>query len=67
MLTILKDYYLPKGIIKNYNVIIKGKHCYDQLMDSDMERYEEIRKLTSSQGEDNAVECLLVYNFINNH
>ena len=26
-------YYLPKGIIKNYNVIIIGKNFYDQALD----------------------------------
>ena len=38
-------YYLPKGIIKNYNVIINGKNFYDQAIDSDIKQYEEIRKL----------------------
>ena len=26
-------YYLPKGIIKIYNLIINGKSCYDQAID----------------------------------
>ena len=43
-------YYLPKGIIKNYNVIINGKNLYDQAIDSDIKRYKEIRKLTTGQG-----------------
>ena len=38
-------YYLPKGIIKSYNIIINGKDFYDQPIDSDIKRYEEIRKL----------------------
>ena len=29
-------YYLPKGIMKNYNVIISGKNFYDQPIDSDI-------------------------------
>ena len=29
-------YYLPKGIIKNYNVIINGKNFYDQEINSDI-------------------------------
>ena len=29
-------YFLPKGIIKNYNVIIYGKNFDDQLIDSDI-------------------------------
>ena len=41
-----KRYYLPKGIIKNYNVIINRKSFYDQAVDSDVKQYEEIRKLT---------------------
>ena len=32
-------YYLPKGIIKNYNVIINGKNFYDQPIDSDIKLY----------------------------
>ena len=35
-------YYLPKSIIKNYNVIITGKNFYDQPINSDIKRYEEI-------------------------
>ena len=31
-----RKYYLPKGIIKNYNVIINGKNSYDQAIDSDI-------------------------------
>ena len=45
-------YYSLKGIIKNHNVIINGKNFYDQPVDSDIKRYEEIRKLTTEQGED---------------
>ena len=41
-----QKFYLPKDIIKNYNVIINGKNFFDQPIDSDIKRYEEIRKLT---------------------
>ena len=33
-------YYLPKGIIDNYNVIINGNNFYDQTVDSNIKRYE---------------------------
>ena len=56
--------YLPKGIIKNYNVIINGENFYDQPIDSDIKRYEEIR---TGQGEDYATGCLLGYGYIKNH
>ena len=41
-----QKFYLPKDMIKNYNVIINGKNFFDQPIDSDIKRYEEIRKLT---------------------
>ena len=61
-----KKYYLPKGIIKNYNGIINGKSFYDQPIDSDVKRFEEIRKLTMGQGEDYTTGCLLDYECIKN-
>ena len=62
-----QKYYLSKGIIKNYNVIINWKIVYNQAVDSDIKRYEEIRKLETGQGEDYATGCLLVYEYIKNH
>ena len=40
-------YYPPKDIIKNYNVIINGKNNFGQPIDSDVKRYQEIRKITT--------------------
>ena len=54
-------YYLPKGIIKSYNVIINGKNVYDQPIDSNIKQYEKIIKLTTGQGEDYTTGCLLDY------
>ena len=42
-----KKYKLPKDIIKNYDVIINGKNFYDQTVDFDLKRFEEIRKLAT--------------------
>ena len=55
-----KKYYLPKGIIENYNVINNGKNFYGQPLDSDIKRYEGIRKFTTAQGEDYTTGCLLI-------
>ena len=38
-------YYLPKGVIKNYHVIINGKNFHDQPVDSDIKRYEGINRV----------------------
>ena len=61
----VKRYYLPKGIIDNYSVIISGKNFYDRLIDSDIKLYEEIRKLTTGQGEDYTTGCLLDCEYFN--
>ena len=62
-----RKYYLPEGIIGNYNVIINGKNLYDQQNDSDIKRYEEIRKLKTGQGEDYTTGYLLDYDYIKEH
>ena len=38
-------HYLPKGINKNHNIVIKGKNFYDQPIDSDIKRYKEIKEI----------------------
>ena len=46
---------------------MNGKNFYDQANDSDIKWYEEIRKLTSVQGEYYTTGCLLDYDYIKNH
>ena len=57
-------YYLPKEIIDN--TIGNGKKNYDQPIDSNITRYEEIRKLTTGKGE-HTNGCLLCYDYIKNN
>ena len=59
--------YLTQGLINNYNVIIIGKKFYDQTIDSDIKRFEEIKKLTTGQGEDYTAGCFLDYEYIKNN
>ena len=37
-----RKYFLPTGIIKSFNVTINGRNFYDQAIDSNIKRYEEI-------------------------
>ena len=53
--------------MKNYNVIINGKNFYDQTIDSDVKQHEEIKKLTTAQGEDYTTGCLLNYEYVKKH
>ena len=53
-------YYLTKGIIKNYNIIINGKkNFYDHPIKLDKKQYGEVRKLTSGRDEYYTTGCLL--------
>ena len=62
----LKDNIYQKGIIKNCNVIINGKNFYDESIDSDIKRCQEIRKLITGHSEDYTNGCLLDYDYIKN-
>ena len=44
-----EDITYQKGIIKNCNVIITGKKCYDLSIDSDIKRHGKIRKAIQKQ------------------
>ena len=62
-----QKHYLPKGIIKNYDVIINGKNIYAKAIDSDIKRYEEIGKSATGQSEDYTSGCLLDCECIKDH
>ena len=50
--------------MNSWYVIINGKNFYDKAIDSDIKRFEEIRKLATGQGEDYTTGCLLDYDYI---
>ena len=37
-------YYLPRNDLNNYNVIIDGRNFYDNPIESDTEKYRELKK-----------------------
>ena len=39
-----KKYFLPRGEIKNYNVLIDGRNFYDQAINDLIKQYDEVRK-----------------------
>ena len=52
---------------KKKKIKINKKNSYDQPIDSDIKRYEEIRKIKTGQGEDYTTGCLLDYEYIKNN
>ena len=56
-----KKYFLPRGRIENHNVLIDGKFFYDQPIDDLIKQYEEVRKVSTGQGDAYTTGCLLDY------
>ena len=59
-----KNYFLPKGEIKNYNVLIDGRNFYDQPINDLMKQYGEVTKVSTDYGDYHTTGCLLDYAFI---
>ena len=47
-----KKYYLPRIDLNKYNVIIDGRNFYDNPIESDIEKYRELKKVMIGKGED---------------
>ena len=56
-----RKYFLPRGEIKNYNVLIDGRNFYDQPINNLIKQYDEIRKVSTGYGDDYTTGCLLDY------
>ena len=59
----IRRYYLPRTEIKDYNVLIDGRHFYDQNVNSSIVRYNELIKMTTGRSEDYSTGCLLDYDY----
>ena len=51
----------------DYNVMIDGKNVFDQPVKNDKGTYENIRKISTGQGDDFTSGCLLDYTYFKNH
>ena len=62
-----RKHYLPRNDLKKYNVIIDGRNFYDNPIESDIEKYRELKKVMIGKGEDYTAGSLLDYNYFRNH
>ena len=62
---LLSNYYLPKVEIKDYNVMIDSGNFFDQPINSMTKTYENIRLITTGQGDNYTTGCLLDYSYFN--
>ena len=54
-----RKYFLARLKIKNYNIEIDGRNFYDQSINDLIKQYDEIRKISTEQGDDYTTSCLL--------
>ena len=54
-----KNYFLPRVKTENSNIEIDGKNVYDEPINDSFKQYEEIRKISTGQGNDYTTGCLL--------
>ena len=54
-----QKYFLPRLKIENYNIEIDGRNFYDQPVNDAIKQYDEIRKISTGQGDDYTTGCLL--------
>ena len=62
-----RKYFLPRVDITNYNVLIDGRNVYDQPINDQIKKYDEVRKIATGKGEDYTTGCLLDYQYFLNH
>ena len=60
-------YYLPRVDLKKYNVIIDGRNFYDNPIESDIEKYRELKKVMIGKGENYTTGSLLDYEYFKKH
>ena len=56
-----RKYFLPRGEINNYNVLIDGRNFYDQPINDLIKQYDEVRKVSTGHGDDYTTGSLLDY------
>ena len=58
-----RKYFLARVDITNYNVLIDGRNFYDQSINDQIKKYEEIRKIATGKGHDYTTDRLLDYQY----
>ena len=58
-----KKYFLQRVKIGNYNIEIDGRNFYDQPINDSIKQYDEVRKISTGQGDDYTTGCLLDYSY----
>ena len=55
----LKQYYLTTEEKKDYDVMIDGRNFFDQHIKNDLKKFDNVRKISTGQGDHYTTGCLL--------
>ena len=59
-----RRYFLPKIKIENYNIEIDGRNFYDQPINDLIKQYDEVRKVSTGQGDYYITGYLLYFAYL---
>ena len=62
-----QKYYLPRINLNKYSVVIDRRNFYDNPIESDIEKYRELKKVMTGKGQDYTTGSLLDYNYFKKH
>ena len=62
-----RKYCLPRIVLNKYNFIIDGRNFYDNPIESDIEKYRELKEVVIGKGEDYTTGSLLDFNYFKKH
>ena len=62
-----KKYFLPRMKIDKYNIEIDGRNFYDQPINDLINQCDEVRKISTEQGDDYTTGCLLDFDYFENN
>ena len=62
-----QKYYLLRIDLEKYNVIIDGRNFYDNPIESDIEKYRELKKVMIGKGGDYTAGSLFDFNYFDKH
>ena len=62
-----RKYFLPRVDITNYNVLIDGSNFYDEPINDQIKKHNEITKIETGKGDNYITGCLLDYQYFKDH
>ena len=62
-----RKYFLPRVNVTNYDMLMDSRNFYDQPINDQIKKYDEIRKIATGQGDYYTTGCLLDYQYFKDY